>query len=228
MAGAGVSGAFGDVKIASTQVSEIKKWTFNPKANVAKYSSNKTGGYKKAVAGIKEGSGTLECIWDPAIPPTTTINIGTSVTLKLYTTAAQFYSVPAVIADFSVVTDLDTGDPVGYTANFEADGAWTDPVAGLVFDAAMAQQTDPGLPAGSFTPGVLMDEQTGQAVAPVTLDRDTLLATLSRLEGMVKQLVSTSVPTVPTVPISPVPVEAAANQETPAAAPATVAETPPA
>lgn len=194
MAGAGVSGAYGDVKIATTQVSEIKKWTFNPKANVAKYASNKTAGYKKSVAGVKEGSGSLECVWDPAIPPNTVINVGTSVTLKLYTTATQFYQVPAVIADFSIVVDLDTGDPVGYTANFEADGQWTDPVAGLIFDAAMAQQADPNLPGGSFAPGVLMDATTGKPAVVAPIDASVLLEMANRFKVVVEQFVGALTP----------------------------------
>ncbi len=188
MPGAGVSGSSGDVKIGSTSVAEVKKWTFNPKANVAKYASNKTSGYKKAIAGTKEGSGSLECVWDPAIPPTTTINVGTSVTLKLYTTATQFYSVPCVVADFLIVTDIDTGDPVGFTANFEADGQWTDPVAALMFDASsMAQEAPPESISGAFVPGTLMDEATGQVV-PQAMPQESIVRILGELKAFLSRI----------------------------------------
>ncbi len=129
MAGAGISGKDGDVKIGSTQIAEITKWGFNPKANVPKYASNKTGGYKAAVAGIKDGSGSLEGKWDPAIPATTVIAPGTSVTLKLYINATQFWSVPSIIEGFKHDVDLDTGEIVSWSADFQTNGAWTDPVA---------------------------------------------------------------------------------------------------
>jgi hypothetical protein len=131
MPGNGVSGQYGDVKIGSTQISEVSKWSYNPKVTIHAYSSNKTGGYKKKVAGIKDGTGSIEGIYDPANPIMATIDIGTAVTLKLYLTATVFYSVPAIISSLKLDVDIDTGDFVKYSSDFEATGAWTNPLAGL-------------------------------------------------------------------------------------------------
>jgi len=151
MAGAGISGKDGDVKIASTQIAEITKWSWNPKANVPKYASNKTAGYKAAVAGVKDGSGSMEGKWDPAIPATAVIAPGTSVTLKLYINATQFWSVPSITEGFKHDVDLDTGEIVGWSCDFQSNGAWTDPVAGLMFGDEL---------------GIRADDETGQIFVP--------------------------------------------------------------
>lgn len=132
MAGAGVSGQFGDVKIGATQVCEVCKWGFTPKANNPSYASNKTAGYKARVAGIKDGSGSIEGKYDPANPIMSTLDVGTLVTLKLYLTATVFYSVPSIIDSLKIDVDLDTGDFVSFTADFSTNGAWTNPVAGFM------------------------------------------------------------------------------------------------
>jgi hypothetical protein len=132
MAGVGFSGKDGDVKIGSTAICEIKGWSFNPKATNPRYASNKTAGYKRTVAGVKEGSGTMSGVYDLTTPHHGVIDIGTDVTLKLYLNAAYFYSVPAVIDDYKINVDLDTGEFVSWEATFSTNGAWTNPVAPMM------------------------------------------------------------------------------------------------
>lgn len=146
MPGAGISGKSGDVKIGTTQIAEIKTWSFNPKSNNPKYSSNKTGGYKRTVAGIKEASGQMTGVFDPADQFITVIDVGTDVTLKLYLNATLFYSVPSVIDDYKINVDLDTGEYVSWEGTFSANGAWTNPVSSLMMPmTANAQSINPEL-----------------------------------------------------------------------------------
>jgi hypothetical protein len=132
----------GDVKVTGTQVAEVKKWHFAPKANVPKYASNKTAGYKRAVAGVKEGAGSIDFVWDPSNPLTGTLDVGTAATLTLYINAAQFYSVPAVIESITLDVDLDTGEIVGGNMTFVANGAWTNPVSQLTAEELDALPKD--------------------------------------------------------------------------------------
>lgn len=140
MAGAGISGKDGDVKIGTTSICEIRKWSFNPKSNNPAYASNKTGGYKKRVAGVKDGTGSMEGAWDPATPATAVINPGTSATLKLYINATQFYSVPSIIDSFKLDVDVDSGEIVGWSADFGSDGAWTDPTTSMTLPEGIAPE----------------------------------------------------------------------------------------
>jgi hypothetical protein len=129
MAGAGFSGKDGTVKIASTDVAEIRNWKFNPKSNNPKYASNKTSGYKRTVAGVKEASGSMSGAWDHSIDFLAVVDVGTSVTLKLYTDLTHFFSVPSVIDDCSINVDVDNGEIVSWDSNFSANGAWANPAA---------------------------------------------------------------------------------------------------
>lgn len=129
MPGVGFSGKDGTVKIGSTDVAEIRNWKFNPKSNNPKYASNKTSGYKRTVAGVKEGSGSMSGAWDHAIDFLSVVDVGTSATLKLYTDATHFFSVPSVIDDCSINVDVDNGEIVSWDSNFSTNGAWTNPAS---------------------------------------------------------------------------------------------------
>ena len=122
---AAISGKSGTVKAGASTVAEVTKWTFDPQCAVPKYNSNNTGGYKTGVAGVFDGKGTVEVKLDPAV--TLDFLVGQSVTLELHIddTAANYYSVPAIISGAPIECDIDGGEIVGVTYNFEASGAWT-------------------------------------------------------------------------------------------------------
>lgn len=163
MAGAGISGKDGDVKIVTTvnsstvetQICEITKWNFNPKVNIISYASNKTAGYKRKLFGVQEATGTLEGVWDPANPASSSITAGTEVSLKLYVNATQFWAVTAMIESFSMDTDVDAGEFIKWNASYQANGTWTAPIAGTPLTLA-----EDGAPA--FTPNgpLLSDDMT--------------------------------------------------------------------
>jgi len=144
MPGAGFSGKDGTVKIAATDIFEIRNWKFNPKSNNPKYASNKTSGYKRTVAGVKEGSGSMSGAWDHSNDFLAVVDVGTSATLKLYTDATHFFSVPSVIDDVSVNVDVDNGEIVSWDANFSANGAWTNPAAPMTAPMGFGQQQRQG------------------------------------------------------------------------------------
>ncbi len=120
-----ISGKAGTVLVGATPWLEVTKWTFEPSCAVPKYASNNTNGYKAGVAGVFDGKGTIEVKLDSsggvdALP-------GASVTLVLQVDAGgtNKYTVPAIIASAPISCDIDGGEIVALTYNFEANGAWT-------------------------------------------------------------------------------------------------------
>ena len=183
MAGLGISGKSGDVKIGATSICEIRKWSFNPKSNNPAYASNKTSGYKRRVPGVKDGSGSLEGAWDPASPAISVIEVGTEVTLLLYITATQNYSVPSVIDSFKLDVDVDEGEIVSWTADFSTNGAWTNPSAALTMPSGMQAPGEGGGDDWQFAPdGEISQEGQPLAAPPVNSYTPTPSAKKSKKE----------------------------------------------
>jgi hypothetical protein len=122
-----VSGQYGTVQIGSSEIVECTGWSLNKKASVHTYASCSTGGFKAAVAGTKSCDGSVSGMWDPADQIDDHLEVGSGVSLKLYTTASLFSTVPAVIETLAVEVDLDDGEIVNWEAGFQGNGAWTNP-----------------------------------------------------------------------------------------------------
>ncbi len=121
------SGKDGKVLAGTTTLAEITQWTFQTRSNNVAYGSSATAGYRRRVAGAKDGRGTIRGKLDPADPLTNAFEEGDTVTLQLYLDASRFYSVPALIDTLQFEVDIDSGDIVGWVAEFSTDGAWTKP-----------------------------------------------------------------------------------------------------
>lgn len=124
---AGISGKNGKIMIGSSNLTDCTGWTFDREVEIHKYGSCSSNGFKKKVDGTKDGMGTISGKYDPDDPIEDYIEEGDHVTLLLYVDASKFYSVPAIIAKLSVKVDVDSGEPVSWDADFEADGQWTLP-----------------------------------------------------------------------------------------------------
>lgn len=122
-----ISGKDGKVKIGSTTLADITHWTLRTTALLSAYGSSATAGFRRRVAGIKDGSGTLDGKLDPADPISDDFDEGASVTLLLYLDATRFYTVPAIIESFRLEVDIDRGEVLGWHAEFSTQGAWTKP-----------------------------------------------------------------------------------------------------
>lgn len=124
---AAVSGQYGQIKVGSSNLTECMFWSFDRTAADHAYASCATGGYKKRVAGTKDGTGNLKGEQDPANPIETFFVEGSLATLLLYYTASKFYTVPAMITRLHVETDIDDGAIVPWEADFGINGAWSLP-----------------------------------------------------------------------------------------------------
>lgn len=153
MAGQGITGKDGDAKLGTTQIAEVTKWSWTTKQNIVSYCSNKTGGYKQRKAGVKEGNGTLEGVWDPANPAYSQVPEGIdALTLKLYINATQFWSVTAIIEQFQNDVNIDAGEMVTWSANFFSQGQWTAPVSALMLDPSQEPPEGLNMNLPVFTP----------------------------------------------------------------------------
>lgn len=125
MPGQGISGQGGDFTVGGQSIKEVKKWSLNTMIVIHAYSSNKTGGFKRKVTGIKDGKGSIEGVWDPAAPLPSQMEVGQTLAAAALTKAGQQYTYNALFADNKVSVDIDTGDIIGWTSDYEVDGAWT-------------------------------------------------------------------------------------------------------
>lgn len=122
-----VSGQYGQASVSSSELIGCDGWTLNKAAVVSTRATSADAGWKVAVAGTKSGTGTIKGPWDSADPADDHVDVGTSVSLKLYTTATAYYSLTAIISEFTVEVDIDNGEIVGWNASFTASGAITNP-----------------------------------------------------------------------------------------------------
>lgn len=126
---AAYSGQNGKVVSGSTTVAEVTKWAFDPKCNISKWASSTTPGYKKGVAGVKDGGGSFDFKLDDTTPQYESsgggIYEGESMTLKLYLTASLYLSVPAYIESVHFEVDMDSGDVVGGSATFTSNSTYS-------------------------------------------------------------------------------------------------------
>ena len=130
---AAISGKDGSVETTSGSgggdgaQAEITGWTFNTTSNNPSWASSTSPGFKKRVAGVKDGSGSISGKYNSANAIFDTLEVGVTVTLTLKVNATNFYAVPAIIDSFNIEVDMDNGDVVGWTADFSTNGEWTEP-----------------------------------------------------------------------------------------------------
>ena len=123
--GTPISGKDGTVKISTTAVAGITKWTLNKQVETDRKATNESSGYKVTCAGPKSATGTIEGLLDTAAAMT--ILEGTAATLLFYVNASEFYSVPAIVKNFRPEVDIDSGRWISFTADYESNGAYTEP-----------------------------------------------------------------------------------------------------
>lgn len=122
-----ISGKQGKVLLGATALADVTKWSLEVSANVSKWGGSATAGYKKAVGGTLDGSGTIEGKIDTADEIYDKLVPGTAYTLKLYENATLYWNVPCVIEKISIDVDIDDGEALSWSADFQTDGAWSLP-----------------------------------------------------------------------------------------------------
>lgn len=125
---AALSGKDGNVTIDAGSVADIINWKWDRSSNNPAYASSDTGGTKTRVAGVKDNSGSFDCVAQDASDDDLPLAVGTLVTLLLETVSGdvvQAYTVPAAIDKVSVEVDPDDGSLVVYKVDFSGNGQWS-------------------------------------------------------------------------------------------------------
>lgn len=125
---AAASGQYGSVKIGSSCIAEVDKWSVNKECIVHLFATCESpgDGGTDAIAGRRKHSGAMEGIYDTADPIENYIEEGDTVTLKLYYTAALYYTGSCVIENLNIPdVDIVEGAPLRWSATFKVKGLLT-------------------------------------------------------------------------------------------------------
>jgi hypothetical protein len=156
--GSGISGIGGNVRLPDgSDVYEIRKWSWTPKCATPMYASNRTSGFKRAVPGVKSGTGSLDYVHDPGHPFWTQIQEGNYYTLSLdfsdpnrgipwAPSSGATWTVPSLFGSIKYDVDMDEGGIIGGSADFVTNGAWTNPSAGLICPPGYVPNQDGSAP----------------------------------------------------------------------------------
>lgn len=127
-----VSGVGGHMSAGSTNYSTIE-WSFTKRNRLAEVTHSGSGGSAEWAPTVDEADGRAKCVWDSTQIPdddTTAVDVGDSVTLKLYVGASTyFYSMTAKIETLTVTSTSRQG-VVEFEVTWKASGAVTDPTNG--------------------------------------------------------------------------------------------------
>lgn len=125
-----VSGQYGQVQIGSSCIAEIDAWTIDKEAvlhNFGTCTSPGDGG-TGVVAGRRKHSCTFKGLLDATSGNEVEdyFEEGDTVTLKLYYTAARYYTGSVVIGTLTVgEVDINEGAPIPWNASGDCNGLFT-------------------------------------------------------------------------------------------------------
>lgn len=124
------SGKNGSIKYDSgggtyANILDCTGWSFERSIEVKSYASCSTSGFTAKVTGMKSGSGELRGYMDGTNHISTYIDEGDELTVRLFLNATKYHSVPMVITSVSEEVNIEDGDLVAWTANFENNGSWS-------------------------------------------------------------------------------------------------------
>jgi hypothetical protein len=122
-----LTGKHGHVLLGGTPLAEITLWTFKAVRKHVAYASSATGGFRRRLPGVREGSGRFNFVVAAQDPAGAGLQDGAGVTLTLAIDAERRYIVPAVIDVVAIETDISAGGPVTGWAEFSTAGAWSEP-----------------------------------------------------------------------------------------------------
>lgn len=134
-AGDVISGAAMTVKYGATPAAalHVGKWSIAKKRETGKYASNSTAGWRKAVAGVKDWSGSMTVFIHDGEALEWSVE-GAEVACQFHAVSgdADYYSGNIRITEATEEYDADSGDPVACEITFEGSGALT--AAGTILD----------------------------------------------------------------------------------------------
>lgn len=121
----GQSGNQGYISLNSCDVQELTHWTMDYPFGVGTYNARSGAGWQKTVSGNKKISGTLTGKFTPGNDIRTNIDSTSILPLVLNLDASSYWSGNARISNIKMSSNIDTGEPQEWTADYESHGAWT-------------------------------------------------------------------------------------------------------
>lgn len=123
ISGSAMSVLYGGTPAAALHVG---KWSISKKIETGKYASNSTSGWRKAVAGVKDWSGSMTVyIHDGAALEWSVEGAEVSCQFHADGGGSDYYAGSIRITEVSEEFDADSGDPVASEITFEGSGALT-------------------------------------------------------------------------------------------------------
>lgn len=122
-----LTGKHGNVLANGQPLAEITLWTFKTTRKHVAYSSSATGGFRRRLPGVREGSGRFNFVVAEPQSAGAALQEGAEVTLTLAIDRQRQYVVPAVVDVVAIETDISGGGPVTGWAEFSTTGSWTEP-----------------------------------------------------------------------------------------------------
>lgn len=122
------SGQYGAVKIGTSCIAEVDRWSVTKACILHDYATCETPGNAGmgVLAGRKRHTGRMSGIYDPDDPVEDYFDEGDSVVLLLYYTTAKYYTGTCMIEELTVPdVDIFEGAPVRWEATFRVHGLLT-------------------------------------------------------------------------------------------------------
>lgn len=129
VAATAVAGKLCKVVIAAATVAEMDGWDYNPTADMIEKTPFLATS-KSHIVGLMDGSGSFKGRLDMTdtngqVALRNAMLAGTQVTLKLYTTATNFFTVPALIKGSPMKSDTHGAVEVQYDFQGDGDATYT-------------------------------------------------------------------------------------------------------
>jgi hypothetical protein len=122
-----ITGRLGKAVVSGVLVLRLTEWRLNHSVSVAAWGDSDSGGFTNRKAGRIDGTGTIMGKFDSGRKPYAIFRTGDVITLALWntTTAGDYWAFPSAIVErFDYTVSPDTQDPIGWTADFGADGTF--------------------------------------------------------------------------------------------------------
>lgn len=140
-----------DAGVTYANLREATKWSWSAKVNTHEYASNFTGGVRRVLRGTKTASGSVNGVYDPFNPIQEQINEDIDCIMRFYFIGAtgdqtgvegqptltrpgeiaggHYIQCPVMVNKLDFNEDIDNGNIVDWSADWNAMGTWTYPAA---------------------------------------------------------------------------------------------------
>ena len=120
------SGYDGKAMKGNALIARVTQWQIEETVNESAWGDSSTEGYTARLGGRLDLTGTIEGKYDsvskiyPVCRPRDCMNLALWVT----SSAGDYWYIPAMIRTFSFLVNIDTGEVIGWTVTFGANGKY--------------------------------------------------------------------------------------------------------